>query len=72
MNEAKEPGRQSVMTDVFLGRPDLARRYNVDPKTIGNWVRDGHLPPPRKIGGSYRWPAREIEEFEAQLQTVPA
>ncbi len=33
----------------------LAERYSVSRATIWRWNKEGHLPPPAKIGGATRW-----------------
>ena len=44
----------------------LAAHLCVCESTIENWVKLGHLPPPRKIGGKRLWQWKEVEKYLAQ------
>lgn len=52
----------------WLSDKDLATRYGVSRATVWRWVREGHLPAPRKIGQSTsRWPVSEIDEHDRKI-----
>lgn len=58
----KPKGRQHGSKNRAQGEPvawasdrQLAARYSVSRSTIWNWVKEGKLPPPDKIGGASRW-----------------
>ena len=52
----------------FLTVRELASRYRVTQKTIGNLRRQGKIPAPLKIGRSARWLRSEIESWEQTLK----
>jgi predicted DNA-binding transcriptional regulator AlpA len=41
----------------------LAEHISVSERTIENWVQQGKLPPPRRIGGLLLWRWSEVEKF---------
>lgn len=51
----------------------VAEMFNVDPKTVTRWCREGRLPYVRTLGGHRRYPATAIEALLAiQYGTMPA
>lgn len=52
--------------------PTLCAHLCISESTIDNWVRDGNLPPARKIGGKRMWRWSEVEQFlNAKAGIVP-
>ena len=50
---------------------DLAARFGVSLSTVYRWVRNGALPPPRRLGGGARsWPTDEV--WRALLRFKPS
>jgi predicted site-specific integrase-resolvase len=43
--------------------PDICRMAGVHPNTPRNWVRQGRLSPPIRVGGRPAWPREVIERF---------
>jgi predicted site-specific integrase-resolvase len=54
-----------------LHQADLARRWNVSPRTLERWRWLGKGPPYLKIGGRVAYRLEDIEAFEAaQIRTI--
>lgn len=49
---------------MFLKAKDIAERYQVGLSTVYKLSNDGQLPRPLRIGKSYRWTEKSLEEFE--------
>lgn len=49
----------------------LAEHLCTGESTIENWVRMGHFPQPRKIGGKRLWVWKEVERFVAATDSPP-
>ncbi len=56
-----EPAEQPRVI-AYVGSGTLANLLDAIPTTVWDWVRNGHLPIPRKIGGSARWKWSEVEK----------
>ena len=52
---------------MFYKIDDVAKRYQISKSAIKNYVKNGVMPQPKKIGGSRRWSEGQLEAFEAQL-----
>lgn len=51
----------------FYKLNEIAERYQVSKSSVKNYIKNGVLPAPKKIGGSRRWSEAQLEEFEANL-----
>ena len=49
--------------DDLLTPEDLMKFFKVSRKTVDNWVRDGALPKPIKMGRRIFWKRSEIEAY---------
>ena len=54
------------MTVKHLNQIDLARRWNISPRTLERWRWLGQGPRYIKIGGRVVYREEEVESFEAQ------
>jgi prophage regulatory protein len=54
----------------YLRDTDLATRYSISRSTVWRWRARGLLPEPIVIGGSTRWKLSDIEEFDAQRDSL--
>ena len=52
------------MTSDFLSVRDLAKRYDINTRTVYRLAKEGKLPPFFRVGASRRWRLLDIEEFE--------
>lgn len=43
--------------------PTLCRHICVSPNTVDTWVKEGLLPPPRRIKGKQMWRWLEVEAY---------
>jgi predicted DNA-binding transcriptional regulator AlpA len=52
----------------YLPRPRVAKRYNVNPRTIWRWEKDEKLgfPEPIEINGRRYWIEDKLDEFDRQ------
>lgn len=56
--------------DKWLKVGEVARMFGVDPKTVGQWCRDGKIPGVIFTpGGQRRIPRDEVEKILAREQT---
>ena len=46
---------------ITMGRVKLAEHLDVSPSTVDDLVREGRLPPPRKIKNRILWLRSEVE-----------
>lgn len=54
------------MAETYLTDKQIASRFGVVQHTIWRWVREGHFPPPVRLGpGCTRWTTEDVEAFEA-------
>ena len=60
-----QPGQPAETTEVFIGKPEMARRLNKDLRTVHNWMKRGLLPY-YKIGRSVAFKWSEVETHLAQ------
>ena len=51
----------------FFKEKEVAERFNISRSSIKNYVRNGVMPAPKKIGGSRRWSEEQLQEFEQSL-----
>ena len=49
--------------DELLTPEDIMKIFKVSRATVDNWVRDGALPKPIKMGRRIFWKLSEIEEY---------
>ncbi len=54
------------MKDILLTPQDLAKRWNLEPNTLGQWRWNGRGPKYLKINRSILYRLEDIEEFEKQ------
>jgi predicted site-specific integrase-resolvase len=54
------------MSKTFVRRRRLAERYDVTPRTIDRWVRDGRLPAPIYRGRTPLWDVDELDAHDRQ------
>jgi len=54
------------MNDILLTPQDLAKRWNLEPNTLGQWRWNGRGPRYLKINRSILYRLEDIEEFERQ------
>ena len=54
------------MTIRHLNQLELARRWNVSPRTLERWRWLGQGPFYLKLGGRVSYPVEDVEEFEAK------
>jgi predicted site-specific integrase-resolvase len=56
-----------TLPDTLYKTSDVARRFNVDHKTVSFWVEKGRLLPVMDVGNknrhSYRFHPKDVEEF---------
>ena len=50
--------------ECFVGKPDLRKRYGLDPATLLRRVRAGEFPAPVYVFGRARWRLAEIQAWE--------
>jgi predicted site-specific integrase-resolvase len=43
--------------------PEFANRLAIQRRTLGNWLRDGMVPPPIRLRGRLYWRETVVEEF---------
>ena len=55
------------MADYMLSG-EVAELFNVDPKTVSRWARQGKLPYKLTLGGIHRYPRIAIEAMAAGLE----
>lgn len=51
--------------------PTLCASICISPGTLDNWVGQGLLPPPRKIGGKRLWKWLEVERYLEAPDNAP-
>lgn len=55
-----------------ISRYNLAEQFGVSAQTIDRWVRNGHLPPPIKLGkgrnSPTRWRQSTVDSFVAEQE----
>jgi DNA-binding transcriptional MerR regulator len=52
------------MIDAHWNQSQVARFFNVTPRTISNWLRQGRLPPPATLPNGWRaWPESVIRSL---------
>lgn len=88
MNVAKIEGytldlnlRSSNMTNAFqpMTKEDIAKVFDVCTRTLDNWINDGSLLPPKKLGNKvywhpntfYSWLERRLTAGDATNEIVP-
>ncbi|MBN9343935.1 MAG: hypothetical protein BGO76_00345 [Caedibacter sp. 38-128] len=54
------------MNDILLTPQDLAKRWNLEPNTLGQWRWNGRGPKYLKINRSILYRLEDVEEFEKQ------
>lgn len=60
------------MTEL-LNPEDVMKRYKLSSrKTVYNWINNGALPPPIKMGGNLYWRRSDLEAREARLAGAAA
>ena len=52
---------------MFYKIDDVSKRYQISKSAIKNYIKNGVLPQPKKIGGSRRWSEEQLAEFEQSL-----
>ena len=67
MNMTKQLPYPPPFQDIAL----LAQHLSVSESTVENWVRQGFLPPPRKVGGKRLWLWREVMEWLERSPDIP-
>ena len=60
-----------MSVDKLLTPPQVARRLQVNERTVTQWLRRGHLRG-FKIGKEWRVSTRDLEDFLEQNANVPA
>ena len=50
-------------TPAFLTTKEVSEMFRIDMRTVARWVDAGHLPRPRKIGRTVRFPAEKIRQI---------
>jgi excisionase family DNA binding protein len=66
MSERKRPERADQLgaaDALLLTIQDVARLLQCSDRHIGNLRKEGHIPPPVKLGTAVRWPRRVIEDW---------
>lgn len=70
------PQQQATSCDSnpLMKTGEVARLFNVDPRTVYNWARQGKLCAHRTLGGQHRFPRDVVHAlFEGQMDNrVPA
>jgi predicted site-specific integrase-resolvase len=56
--------RHQALADKLLTKKDLCERWQVTPRAIDQWVRDGRLTPCQKVPGDMRFSISYIDELE--------
>jgi predicted DNA-binding transcriptional regulator AlpA len=57
---------------MYLSVKDVAVRYNVNPSTIWRWLKNGHLPEPKRFGPqTLRWAIPDLEVWEEPFVSSP-
>ena len=54
---------EPVKSAPFLTAADIAKRLQVDAKTVRRWREAGQLPPALEVGGIIRWRAEDIDAW---------
>lgn len=57
------PNRPALIGDrppAYPSKATLAAELDISESTVDAWVKSGHLPAPRRIGGSIRWCWAEV------------
>ena len=67
MNMTKQLPYPPPFQDIAL----LAQHLSVSKSTVENWVRQGYLPPPRKVGGKRLWCWEEVVEYLKHPPDIP-
>ena len=63
---------QSNAPEELLTAAETANRLRVHNDTLARWRNEGHGPPFFKLGGTYRYPADELERWIRSRFTDPA
>lgn len=53
------------LKDRMLGLEEMAIKLGVTTRHVQNLVRDGRVPPPRRLGSRILWPESEIDRWIA-------
>jgi excisionase family DNA binding protein len=60
---------QAPKKETYLLASEAAELFQVSPKTITRWAREGKLPYARTLGGHRRYPESRIRALLEELET---
>lgn len=58
------------MNTDYLGSKDVAERLNVSQNSVSRWRKKGYGPAWIRVGGFYRYPRAEFEQWCAENMAV--
>ncbi len=64
--QVSQPGPQQTNPVRHLHQVELARRWNISPRTLENWRWLGQGPAYLKVGGRVLYRIEDVETFEAE------
>lgn len=56
--------------EIYLFGSEVARLFDVSPKTVARWAKDGKLPHFRTLGGHRRYKLGEIRQIIRRLDST--
>jgi hypothetical protein len=60
-----------MTNEVYIGAPELRRRYQITPPTLRRWLATGQFPQPDlRVTNRSKWLQSTIAAFEAHLMSV--
>jgi predicted site-specific integrase-resolvase len=59
----QQSARPAPSTTTFLHPAQVAAIWQVSPKAIARWAKDGRLPHQRSLGGHHRYPGPAIRQL---------
>jgi excisionase family DNA binding protein len=63
-------GQPSPLSEPLLRRDEVARFFNVSPRTVSYWAWTGKLPSVRTLGGQYRFRPADIAALVTTAEAV--
>jgi hypothetical protein len=60
-----------MTNEIYIGAPEIRRRYKITPPTLRRWLKVGLFPKPDiRIANRDKWKASTIEDFESRADNV--
>jgi predicted DNA-binding transcriptional regulator AlpA len=63
MTERRSEEQREPTHERLVPAPEFANRLAIQRRTLGNWLKDGAVPPPVRIRGRLYWRETVVEEF---------